>query len=126
MVKPGTLISVIPDRKTCCSVIKHSGLVLKEEEQQLRRNQEGLTCFYTLLLEVGAAAEVVLTVAVAPASGRLHLLQLIAPPLAGAGQGVPLRAHWARGGGRKHEQSRRRRRRKNKQTKTTLNLLEYQ
>lgn len=59
-----------------------------------------LTCFHTLLLEVGAAAEVVLTVAVTPASRRLRLLQLEAPPLAGASGGVPLRADWKRGEGR--------------------------
>lgn len=59
-----------------------------------------LTCFHTLLLEVRAAAEVVLTVAVTPASRRLHLLQLEAPPLAGASGSVPLRADWKRGEGR--------------------------
>lgn len=64
------------------------------------RRDATLTCFHTLLLEVRAAAEVVLTVAVTPASRRLHLLQLEAPPLAGASGGVPLRADWkgARGG----------------------------
>lgn len=66
-----------------------------------------LTCFHTLLLEVRAAAEVVLTVAVTPASGRLHLLQLEAPPLAGASGGVPLRTNWqgARGGSVKTSRS---------------------
>lgn len=87
------------------AAVQRSGLVVKEEEllsleeeeEQLMLNQDGLTCFHTLLLKVRAAAEVVLTVAVAPASGRLHLLQLVAPPLTGASRGVPLRAHWGRG-----------------------------
>lgn len=66
-----------------------------------------LTCFHTLLLEVRAAAEIVLTVAVTPASRRLHLLQLKAPPLAGASGGVPLWADWkgARGGSVKTSRS---------------------
>lgn len=77
--------------------MKEEELQRPEEEEQLRWNRDCLTCFHTLLLEVRAAAEVVLAVAVAPASGRLHLLQLVAAPPTGASRRVPLWAHWGRG-----------------------------
>lgn len=43
-----------------------------------------LTCFQAVLVEVGAAAVVGFAQIVTPASWRFGLLQLEAPPLAGA------------------------------------------
>lgn len=56
-----------------------------------------LTCFQAEVIEVVAAAEVVLTMTVAAASWGLGLLQLEAPPLTGA-PCVPLWFSWDWGG----------------------------
>lgn len=53
------------------------------QEKEVRR-----TCFQALQVKVEAAALVGLTQVVTPASWGLHLFQLKAPPLAGAGRAV--------------------------------------
>lgn len=61
-----------------------------------------LTCFQAVLVKVGAAAVVGLAQVVTPASWRLGLLQLKAPPLAGAGGADPLRDDWTEDRGQRH------------------------